>query len=318
MVALNLAYRPSGLGSMIGNEDAVALVRAKFVDGPIEDRPHTVLITGPGGCGKTTMMRIIGRIVEALLPGETEENSRNYKELDNTADSGKEYVKGIKQGMKYKPTGKAKARVYGMDEVHGLSAAAKEALLKPTEKPPSHVYFVLATSEPEKLKVTIHRRALLIEMKPFEDEDTATLLKMVSKKKKVKIPSSVVDAIHSSSQGSPGMALKILERIIHLSPKKMKLHVKEEARKANSAYALADGLIKKLPWKKIIPILTDLKSSSPEGIRKYICTFCVNKLLKKDEPLAYSIMDAFRDPFFNDPYNQLVLAAYECLYADEE
>ena len=313
-MSLHLDYRPEDFDEFLGSDTAVAALISKLDS---ENRPHSFLITGPSGCGKTTLGRIIARQVGALLEEENPLNSRNYKEMDSADFRGIDTVRNIRQQIRLSPIGGAKARAWLLDECHQLTKDAQEALLKALEDTPEHVYFILATTDPGKLKDTLKRRCQQFELSPFSDDDMEEFLNDIVEAEEKKVPKDIIESIVDAAIGSPGKALVLLDKIIDLPTEDMNEEIKSTYRQLNQAIDLCRAIIKKEKWSKIAKILKDLRTENAEGIRHMVLKYCSSILLKEDNARAYLIMDAFRDPFYDSPFEKLVLACYDSLYAEE-
>lgn len=312
-MSLHLSYRPDELNEFLGSETTIKALESKLNS---EDRPHSYLITGPSGCGKTTLGRIIARKVGALLEDEDPLNSRNYKEMDSADFRGIDTIRNIRQQIRMSPIGGAQSRAWLLDECHQLTKDAQEALLKALEDTPKHVYFILATTDPDKLKDTLKRRCQHFQVSPFSEDLMEEFLKDIVEAEEKKVPDSVIEQIADSSIGSPGKALVILDKIIDLPSEDMEEEIKSISRQLNQAIDLCRAIIKKEKWTKITKILKDLQKDDAEGIRRMVLKYCASILLKKVDSGAFLIMDAFRDPFYDSPYEKLILACYESRYAE--
>lgn len=310
MSSLPIDYRPTSFDEFIGSENSIKTLESKMKK---DDPPHSYLIYGPSGCGKTTL----GRIIAAHFTGEDYENlnkSMNYKEVDGADAKGIASIRGIKKRMKLSPVGDGEALVWVIDECHKITGDAKDALLKALEDTPKHVYFILCTNEPEKLKVTIKRRCLPIEVFPVEEEELIDYLKDVIDAEEAKIPDDAIEAIVDQSMGSPGIALQQLESIIDLDPDDIEDQIKNYESIETKSIDLCRALIKKSKWPSVVKILNNgLLDSNVEGVRIAVLRYAVSILRKKDDGRAYLIADSFKDPFYVDAKERLVLACYEAL-----
>lgn len=310
---LHTDYRPENFDEFEGNAGVVKSLGMKLKK---KGHPHVYLITGPSGCGKTTLSRIIAKEVGALLEGEEPTKSRNYREMDSADFRGIDSIRDIRKNQNFAPIGGAKSRLWLLDECHQLTKDAQEALLKALEEAHGHVYFVLATTEPEKLKDTLKRRCTNYTLAPLPDDDLVDYLQWVCEEESKEVPEKSLRIIAEQAQGSVGKALGILERVIDLEPREMEeqLLISEELEAV--AKELCQALVKKVKWSGIAKILTGLKNQDPEKVRRAVLGYCSSILLKKDDPKSYLIMDAFRKPFYDTPRAQLILAAYDSLYSE--
>lgn len=300
-------YRPKTLKTFKGSETTIKALQSKI---DLDDHHHVYLFTGIGGTGKTTLARILAKHFGA--------EKMDYKELDSADFRGIETIRSVRKQIPMRPiNGNAKA--YTFDECHKLTPDAQEALLKTLEDCPDHVYIFLCTTNPEKLKATLKRRCLHFEISPLNEDEMVSLLKRVSKKEDKDIPKKVLVKVTEDSIGSPGMALSILERIIDLPKKEMIKEADKVAAEKNAAIDLCRSIFQRAKWNKIASIITGLKNNKedPERVRRTVLGYCSTILLKSPNEAAYTVMDAFRNPFFDTPWESLVLAAFECWYSED-
>lgn len=133
--------------------------------------------------------------------------------MDAASNNSVEDIREIKEKVNFLPT-LAKYRVYIIDEVHMLSTAAFNALLKTLEEPPEHVKFILATTEPQKLLATILSRCQRFDFKKISNIDMIKRLKIVCKESNIQITEGALNLISILSEGAARDALSILERCI--------------------------------------------------------------------------------------------------------
>jgi len=221
MTSLCQRYRPNSFDEFFGNEATIE--RLKAVLGNEKRRPHSYLLHGPAGCGKTT----IGRIVAKELGSK----GVDFVEFDSADFRGIESVRGIRRQMAYLPMG-SECRVWLLDEAHALTNDAQTALLKALEEPPPHVYFILCTTMPEKLLPTIRSRCSQYGVSPLTDMQMKYLLRHVVKAEGESMSAAVYKRIIRSSQRLPRQALIVLEQV---------LAVPESSRMEAARY-VADGV----------------------------------------------------------------------------
>ena len=187
-------HRPITLNNYIGQDPARELV-LNLLDGG--NFPAAVLISGPSGCGKTTLGRIIANSLGCSQIDFTETNAANTRGIDE--------IRKIRERAQLAPMG-GDAKVWLIDEAHGITKDGQDALLKVLEDSPRNVHFVLCTTEPEKLRTTIKNRCTHIKLKPLSVVDIEKLLVQVSKSEGIEIPESVVEKIADAADGSPRKA----------------------------------------------------------------------------------------------------------------
>ena len=269
-------YRPKSFKTFIGNQKTV-----EAVQGILDGRTHSFMITGPTGCGKTTMGRIIAKELQCL--------GDDFCEIDSADFNGIDTVRALRKQIQYRPIEKgSKCRVFLLDEIHRLSSPAQDALLKNLEEPPDHIYFILCTTDPQKVISTIRGRCVQLTVAPLSDEQMYRLLRRVSKREHIELPKEVIEQIIEDSAGYPRNALKVLDKISALDPEEMLESAKQEAAVQNQAIELCRALIGKTGWKNIASIIQGLKDEEPESIRRLVLGYCSSVLLKSGNSDAFS------------------------------
>lgn len=298
--SLSTKYRPILWKQFYGNQKTVASLRSILGK---KECPHTLLFVGPSGCGKTTLARIVSKKLKCSSFDFIENNAADFRGIDSVRD--------IIRQMSLAPM-EGNCRVWLLDECHQLSKDAQHALLKALEDTPSHVYFLLATTDPSKLLPTIKTRCVQFEVKPLTEEEILSLLKEVCKKEKTDVPQEVLEQIGEDSFGSPRMALSILNKIIGLKKEEMLETAKLHAENQNESIELCRALIGKKSWKEIAKILSNLEQD-PEQVRRAILGYAQAVLLKSGQERAYLIIEAMRQPLYDIGKPGLVAACYEAI-----
>ena len=181
MESLYRKYRPQTFADVVGQQHVVGTLRHAVLEGRTS---HAYLFCGPRGTGKTTMARLLAKALmceqgQGHLPDGTCEQCRliasgdhpDVYELDAASRTGVDSVREeIINNVNYAPT-RGSYKIYIIDEVHMLTSAAFNALLKTLEEPPDHVVFVLCTTDPQKIPPTILSRVQRFDFRPIGDED---------------------------------------------------------------------------------------------------------------------------------------------------
>jgi DNA polymerase III subunit gamma/tau len=143
---------------------------------------HAYLFCGPRGVGKTTMARVLARTineVDADVDGEALSNTLNIVEIDAASNNGVDDVRALRERVRIPPQN-GRYKVYIIDEVHMLSKAAFNALLKTLEEPPAHAIFIFATTEPHKVLPTILSRCQRFDFRRIKVDEIVERLKNIS------------------------------------------------------------------------------------------------------------------------------------------
>ncbi len=291
-------YRPQWFSDIQGNDGTIESLQGMFDK---KNVPNTFLLHGPTGCGKTTIARMIARYLEC---GEAD-----YKEVDTADFRGIDTVREIIRNSNYKPI-EGNVRVWVVDECHKLTNDAQNAFLKVLEDTPSHAYFILCTTEPQKLLPTIKGRCSQLKVSPLTDRQMKRLLHHVVKGEEEKITKSVYDQIIQDSLGLPRNALQILEQVLSVESEQRLETAKRSAEEQSQSIELCRALINGDGWRKISNILKGLKDQEAESIRRHVLGYCQSVLLNNENNQAAAVMYEFLEPFYNTGYPGLVYACY--------
>lgn len=297
---LHLDYRPTTFEDFTGNRPTVNSLIA-LLEREDNDFPHSLIFTGPSGCGKTTLARIVAKRLDCSDYDLRELNIADFRGIDTIRD--------IRRQVELKPLG-GNARVWILDEVHKLSNDAQNALLKLLEDTPSHVYFLLCTTDPQKLLKTILSRCMEFKVSSLSENRLKRLLRHICVEEKKEVPEEIIKKIAEVSQGHPRMALVVLDKIIDLPETKMEHSIDSVIFEENKAIELCRALIEGKLWKEVSEILKGLKGEDPEQVRRAVLGYCSSVLLNKDDAHAFVVMDQFASPLYDIGFPGLVMACY--------
>ncbi|MGB2575997.1 DNA polymerase III subunit gamma/tau [Leuconostoc citreum] len=208
--ALYRVYRPRTFEDMIGQE-----VITQTLKNAIETHQtgHAYLFSGPRGTGKTSAAKIFAREVNGIAPETDDSQIPDIVEFDAASNSRVEDMRDILSNVDYAPI-EAEFKVYIIDEVHMLSNSAFNALLKTLEEPPANVKFILATTEPQKVPVTILSRTQRFEFKRIDGQVIAAHLADVLKQQHIDFDQDALRIIANVAEGGMRDALSILDQVI--------------------------------------------------------------------------------------------------------
>jgi DNA polymerase III subunit gamma/tau len=300
-MSFNLEYRPTTFDQVAGNKGTISSLQSILKQ---EKCPHILLFSGPSGCGKTTLARITAKELQCSEHDVIEINSANNRGIDTARD--------IIQQMYYKPL-HGPIKVYILDEVHQTSKDFQNAMLKALEEPPSHVYFMLCTTEPEKLIATIRNRATMFTVEKLDEQKIIRLLWSISKNEGNEIDKTILAEIASESEGSPRQAVIMLQKIIGLTTEEeMKEAIQAIKINEKNTIDLCRALLKGASWKSIAAILK-LIQDDPEKVRRAVLGYMSAVLLNSGEERAAMIIECFADNYYNSGKAGLIFSCFSVI-----
>lgn len=210
--ALYRKYRSKSLDEVVGQSHITDLLGRALAADKIS---HAYLLTGPRGVGKTSIARILAHEINHL-PYSDESTHLDIIEIDAASNNGVEDVRDLRERVQLAPVSASK-KVYIIDEVHMLSKAAFNALLKTLEEPPSHVVFILATTDADKLPATILSRVQRYNFKPITVADARVHLRKIANLEKIKIDDDALELIAEHGSGSFRDSIGLLDQLQNIS-----------------------------------------------------------------------------------------------------
>lgn len=225
-VALYRQWRPQRFADVVGQEHVIRTLRNALA----ADRlAHAYLFSGPRGTGKTTAAKLLAKAVNCpnATDGEpcnacasceqiTEGRSVDVLEIDAASNRGIDEIRDLREKSRYAPAA-ARRKVYIIDEVHMLTNEAFNALLKTLEEPPGHVLFILATTDPQKVPLTILSRCQRFDFHRFAEQQITDRLRLVAADRGVTIEETGLSAIARAAEGGMRDALSLLDQVMAFS-----------------------------------------------------------------------------------------------------
>jgi DNA polymerase III subunit gamma/tau len=315
VAGIHIDYRPRKFSEMVGNEDIInelENILDKIKNG---HGPKSFMFVGPSGCGKTTLARILSNELGCV--------GNDLKEIDAADVRGIDAVRDILHQMKLRPL-TSPCRVWIIDEAHRITGDGQSALLKALEDTPSHVYFMLCTTDPEKLLDTIRGRCTTFRVSELNVSQLVGLMEDIGVAENTTVPKDVLKILAENSYGSPRKALIGLDKVVGLPVEQMKKVAREYEAMATQIIDLCRAMIEKKSWGTIAGIIEKMEEE-PEKVRHSILRYMDKVMLgskgkdqdsEKKLARAYLIADAFRTSFFSNGRPSLTLACYQALYSD--
>lgn len=218
MKALYRKYRPLKLSDVVGQDKTIHQLQGAISQNKIS---HAYLFIGPRGCGKTSVARIFAHEINQF-DYQLEDSYVDIIEIDAATFTGVDNIRELREKAMIIPT-TGKYKVYIIDEVHMLSTSAFNALLKILEEPPTHVVFIMATTNPEKIPATIASRTQIYRFSLAEPEVMQNFLRKISDQEGINISDAALRIISERGGGSFRDSLSILDQLSTISDKEQQI-----------------------------------------------------------------------------------------------
>jgi DNA polymerase III gamma/tau subunit len=308
MIELYKKYRPKLFKEIIGQDEAVEQMKEWI---KTESTPHTILFSGPTGVGKTSAAHIMAKKLKCFKHNKIEVNAASSRGVDE--------ARNIERNMRAEPLSGG-SLVWIIDEAHKLTGDAQNALLKPLEDTPNWVYFMLASSVPNKLLKTIRGRCTELAFRGLSPDQIRGLLQYVCVDAKLNVFEDVLDKISEIADGSARKALVVLQQAATTKDEEKQMAIVMNSICEKEAFELWKALVQRTPsWGKISAVLRDIKKrkDDAEGIRQLIMACATTKMIDnhKDASRGADILNHFRDHYYENGINGLTLSCWEYVFS---
>jgi DNA polymerase III subunit gamma/tau len=230
-VPLYRKWRSQNFDEVVGQEFIVQTLKNAIKSDRVA---HAYLFSGPRGTGKTSTARIFAKALNCVKgptpnPCGTCDQCEKIKnghaidvvEIDAASNRGIDEIRDLREKVRYVPV-EGKYKIYIIDEVHMLTSEAFNALLKTLEEPPQHVIFILATTEPQKVPVTISSRCQRLDFKRLSNQEIVSQIRKIAEAEGIKLDDAAASLIARNSEGSMRDAISLFDQLVSFSGKSVK------------------------------------------------------------------------------------------------
>ncbi len=301
-------YRPQNFEQLVGQKHIGEVLKNAIVSDRIAP---AYLFAGPRGTGKTTTARIFSKALNCLngptpepcnkctnCKEITEGNSIDVLEIDGASNRGIDEIRALRENIKFTPAS-SRYKIYIIDESHQITEQAFNALLKTLEEPPKHAIFILATTEPQKIPLTILSRCQRFRFRPLSTQEIASQLEKIVQEEKFNIEKNAIKLIAQVSNGSLRDSLSMLDQVVSFSPDEKVTEKTVRDLLGLSPYELISSFFELLVKKDAKTLLEKISQISYEGydfvqiskdIREYFRLLLIANYIEDEKKLEESYM----------------------------
>lgn len=284
---LIVKYRPQSWEEVIGHDEVTAALQRAMAS---DSHPHSYLLTGSKGLGKTTIARLIAKSFDCDLI-----------EIDAATHSKVEEMRVLVEEGQHMSLSGAGYKMFLIDEAHRMSRNAWDALLKMVEEPPDHLYIAFCTTDASRVPDTIVSRCYPVQLRPLRHKDMDVWLSLVAEWEGWSVVPDVMSAVIESAQGSPRQALTLLQSV-HDSPSR------EEVRRIITLMDAGEPLIAliqlllrgKATWVQAKQLLGKINDDDFEDAvtiaGRYICGAMMRTTSEMEAQRAFTLLEALTFP----------------------
>lgn len=306
MKALYRKYRPTSLADVVGQEQVVKSLTDSLKQGKIN---HAYVFAGPRGTGKTSVARIFAHAVNKF-DYQLEDDYLDIIEIDAASNNGVDNIRELREKAIIAPT-KGQYKVYIIDEAHMLTKSAANALLKLLEEPPEHVIFIMATTEIDKIPITILSRTQIYNFSLAEPEVMLAHLAKIAKAEKIDIDRSGLEVVMKRGGGSFRDSLSLLDQVATLSEEKITAETLEKALGVPSQEKIKN-LLSSYQARDSDSIQQNFKELLASGLRaENIASELLSEIIAHPEPETLSLLRTLPDVASPFAEAKLLLALLE-------
>lgn len=299
-------YRPTLLKHIIGQPETVKVLKEMIENNRV---PHAIMLSGPTGVGKTTIARILQTKLKC--------DDTDFFEINCATNGGVDKIREVQTRTGCAALKTGGSRIWYFDEAHKLSGGSQEGSLKMLEDVPPHVYFILATSDPDKIIKTVRGRCTELKLRKLTETELAQVVNSVLEKESKQISMPVLSVLTEAADGSARKALVLLDQIIGLDTDDEKIEAIRSQDARRQSYELIKLLaFKSGSWAEVSDLINSIEEE-PETIRRQMLGLAAKVILDKSSKVnkdkLMNIIDCFECNFFDSGKAGLVRACWNCV-----